>query len=64
MPTKQLLARLRKLQSCEQSLKSSDRNLEKIFDPIQIEFKDTDEWIAAYQQLKAILDKREHLAKK
>lgn len=64
MPTKSLLARLRKLQMCEQSLQFSDRNLDRIPNPEQIEFKDTDKWVVAYQQLKSILDKREHLSKK
>ena len=61
MPTKRLLARLRKLQACEQSLELSDRNLTEVTDPERIEFKDTDKWIIAYQQLKIILAKREHL---
>ncbi len=64
MPTKQLLARLRKLQSCEQSLELSDRISIENIDPKQILFKDSDQWVVAYQQLKNILGTREHLDKK
>ena len=62
LSTKQLLARLKQLHQCEQSLSLSDREEHEIH-PEYIEFKDSDEWTTAYQQLKDILAKREHVPK-
>ncbi|MEZ5427751.1 MAG: hypothetical protein R2747_15890 [Pyrinomonadaceae bacterium] len=61
LSTGRLLARLRQLQRCEESLALSDRDDEGPSD--SIEFKDSPEWIAAHCQLKEILDRREHIPK-
>src|SRR5581483_61318 len=55
---KQLLARLRRLQQCEESLVLSDRFSSD--DSGQIEFKCSPEWIAAHQQVKRGLSHCEH----
>jgi hypothetical protein len=61
LSTRQLLARLRQLQQCEESLALSDRQSGGI--PGCIEFKQTADWAAAYQQLRQILSNREHVLK-
>jgi hypothetical protein len=57
LPTKQLLARLVQLRQCEKSASLSDSGEDGAW------FKDSAEWSAAYEQLKAILARREHVAK-
>lgn len=57
--TRQLLARLRRLQQCEESLAFSDRQSADI--PGYIEFKQSADWIAAHRQLRQILSNREHI---
>lgn len=57
--TRQLLARLERLQKCEASALLSDESEQP--DPIGILFKDTAEWIAAYEQVKSVLAQREHV---
>jgi len=61
LPTKRLLARLKQLLSCEESLSLSDTSDQ----PASARgiFKDSPEWISAYEQLKAVLSKREHIPK-
>jgi len=65
MHTGSLLARLRRLQQCEESFEHSDRSgTEMEPDPSEtgrIEFKNTSVWRAAYRDVKEILDTREHL---
>jgi hypothetical protein len=63
MHTGSLLSRLRQLLACEESLAHSDRLGDESGQPSSriIEFKDTDEWIAAHRDLKEILAHREHL---
>lgn len=61
LSTKQLLARLRRLQQCEESLALSDRQSAGISGGI--EFKQSADWIAAYLRLRRILSDREHVPK-
>lgn len=61
MPTKRLLARLKRLQECEESAASSDRDADR--DREGIEFKQTEAWQEAHRLLKQILAGREHLPK-
>lgn len=65
MHTGSLLARLRKLQQCEESLQQSDRDsiedAPNLARTEHIEFKETSEWAEAYRDLKEILNNREHL---
>jgi hypothetical protein len=63
LPTKQLLARLKRLHQCEESLALSDQNSQSYSAPGSIEFKDSSEWIAEYDRLKEVLAQREHIAK-
>jgi hypothetical protein len=58
LSTKQLLARLRRLHQCEESLTLSDREHNA-----GIEFKQSAEWIAAHEQLRQVLSRREHVPK-
>lgn len=58
LPTRQLLARLRRLHQCEQSLAQSDRDSPD--DSGVIEFKDSPEWALAFEDLKKVLTRREH----
>lgn len=58
LPTKRLLARLKQLHQCEESVSLSDRTGEHTIAGAM--FKDSPEWIAAYEQLKRILAGREH----
>ncbi|HZS09883.1 MAG TPA: hypothetical protein VFD58_33965 [Blastocatellia bacterium] len=62
LTTRQLLARLRCLQQCEESIELSDRGDGRTL-PDTIEFKNTPEWSAAYQQLKDVLARGEHILK-
>jgi hypothetical protein len=59
LTTKRLLARLKQLHQCENSAALSDRVNEH--DGGNQMFKDSPEWIAAYEQIKRILAKREHV---
>ena len=61
LPTKRLLARLKQLHRCEESLTLSDQNIEEYEPSGRIEFKDSPEWIAEYKYLKEILTQREHI---
>jgi len=60
--TKQLLSRLRRLHECEESLALSDRD--SADDAGCIEFKQSQEWIAAFHDVKQVLARREHVPKK
>lgn len=59
LTTKRLLARLKQLHQCQESISLSDRASEP--DTSGEVFKDSSEWIAAYEQIKRLLAKREHL---
>lgn len=61
LPTKRLLARMRQLHQCEGSLSFSDYH--DASEASGVMFKDSPEWVAAYQQLKLILAGREHIPK-
>ena len=61
LPTKRLLAKLKTLHQCEQSLVLSDRDLSEYISSEFIEFKESPEWIAEYDSLKKVLNKREHI---
>ncbi len=61
-PTKKLLARLKRLNQCEQSFGLSDRvEFEQNLNSELIEFKETVEWQTEYEKLKEILKDREHI---
>src|SRR5262245_8300774 len=62
LPTRQLLARLKRLHRCEESVLLSDRDDESNTSET-ILFKDTPEWKTAYEQLKFVLSQREHVPK-
>ena len=64
LPTKRLLARLKQLYGCEESLALSDQDISKYESSGFIEFKDSPEWIAEYKFLKDILNHREHIPSK
>ncbi len=64
LPTKRLLARLKRLHQCEESLALSDREISKYKSSDFIEFKESPEWIAEYNSLKNILSQREHIPSK
>lgn len=61
LTTRQLLARLNRLRQCEESFSLSDRTANEISD--SIEFKDSPEWTAEYNNLKEVLAHREHIPK-
>ena len=61
LPTKRLLARLKRLHQCEESLDLSDREISEYKPSGFIEFKESPEWIAEYNCLKDILSRREHI---
>jgi hypothetical protein len=62
LSAKQLLARLRQLNQCEESALLSDRD-DASKTSVTIQFKDTPEWKAAYEQVKGLLSLREHIPK-
>ena len=62
LPTKRLLARLRRLHECEESLALSDKDVAD--DSGCIEFKQNPEWISAVRDVKQVLAVREHIPKK
>ena len=59
--TKQLLARLRRLQACEESRALSDMTVEEVRAVQGILFKDTPEWKRAHKSVKEVLATREHV---
>jgi hypothetical protein len=60
--TKELLGYLRRLHQCEESFESSDMAInEDLNDSDTIYFKQTEKWKRAYDMVKLILSKREHL---
>jgi hypothetical protein len=61
LSTNQLLARLKQLHQCEESLAPSDRDVAN--DSGCIEFKQSQEWILAFQDVKQVLSRREHIPK-
>ena len=68
MHTGTLMSRRAALLKCEESFETSDRNgyEDKPSASISgvIEFKDSPEWKQAYNQLKEVLSKREHVPNK
>lgn len=63
LSTKQLLARLKRLLQCEESLALSDREAQDYEASGSIEFKASPEWAAAYHDVKEVLARREHIPK-
>jgi hypothetical protein len=61
MPTKQLLGRLRRLHECQESAAVSDFTADEIAASKGILFKDSPEWVVAFQQVKRVLATREHV---
>ena len=67
MHTGSLLARLQQLRECEESYDWTDHlpsEIELLKSDGRIHVKDSDIWVEAYRDLKAILDTREHFASK
>ena len=62
LPTRQLLARLRRLHECEESLALSDRDVADSSGCI--EFKKSSEWVTAYQDVKQLLSRRKHIPRR
>jgi hypothetical protein len=62
LPTKRLLALLRRLHECEESLALSDKDVAD--DSGCIEFKQSPEWVSAFRDVKQVLASREHVPKK
>ena len=62
LSTKQLLGRLKQLHQCEESLALSDRDVAD--DSGRIEFKQSQEWVSAFHDVKQVLSRREHIPKK
>ena len=62
LSTKQLLGRLQHLRQCEESLEFSDRD--SIDNSGCIEFKQSPEWLVAFNDVKQILSRREHIRRK
>lgn len=63
LPTRRLLARLKRFQPCEESLDLSDRASDHGTKPGFIEFKDSPEWKTEYDYLKKLLKNRDHVSK-
>jgi len=61
LSTRQLLARIRRLHQFEESLALSDR--EASDDSGCIKFKQSPEWIRAFEDVKQVLSRREHVPK-
>lgn len=64
LPTKRLIARLRQLQRCENSLDLTDQIVTEYEPSGRIEFKDSADWITEYKKMKEILSRREHIPSK
>jgi hypothetical protein len=62
LPTQRLLPRLRQLHQCEQSLAHSDRDCAE--ESGVIEFKESPGWILAFEELKKVLSRREHIPRR
>ena len=62
LSTKQLLGRLRRLHACEESLALSDRDVAD--NSGCIEFKQSQEWLSAFRDVKQVLSRRGHVPKK
>ncbi len=63
LSTKILLARLKRLLKCDDSVELSDQENGFLVNPNQIQFKNTAQWISAYENVKAELAKCEQLPK-
>ena len=64
MPTKALLARLQRLRWCEENADRSDLTNDEIGSlKGMIIFKNTSFWRDAYNDVKTVLDEREHISK-
>ena len=61
LSTRRLLARLQRLRECEESLAVSDQTTRS--ESGTIEFKQTQEWVQAFQDVKQVLSRREHVPK-
>jgi hypothetical protein len=63
MPTRSLLGRLRRLRECQESIERSDLDSVEIAALTGINFKADPLWSEAYEQVKTILETREHVAR-
>ncbi|MEO6588825.1 MAG: hypothetical protein ABIP06_05805 [Pyrinomonadaceae bacterium] len=61
---KRLLARLKCLHQCEESIIKSDRDIYNCEASDFIEFKESENWIKEYNNLKELLAEREHIQNK
>lgn len=65
LPTRALLARLRRLRWCEECPTGSDLTEEEVASAAHlILFKSDEAWRTAYSDLKDVLARREHVARK
>lgn len=62
LPTRQFLTRLKRLHQCERSLALSDRDFAN--DSGIIEFKESPEWVLAFEDLKRVLSGRDHIPRR
>ena len=62
LSTKRLLERLKQLHQCEESLALSDKD--GADDSGRIEFKQSQEWVSAFHDVKQVLSLREHVPRK
>ena len=61
LTTKRLLAYLRSLQQCEESIEASDWNEDEVASVSGIIFKASDEWKLQHNLVKAVLAKRPNI---
>lgn len=57
------MARRKALLACEESIDLSDREQGYIEDAARIEFKQSEQWVIAYNDVKAVLNARENWSK-
>ncbi len=60
MHTGSLMARRKALLACEESVELSDTDDDYVADPATIEFKQTEQWAVAYNDVKTVLNAREN----
>ncbi len=61
LSTPALLARLKRLQMCEQSAEASDMSAAEVAEAAGIVFKNSDSWQRAHDEVRAVLATREHV---
>jgi len=61
--TKRLLSYLKHLNKCQESFEKSDNEIKLEQSGIHIKYKNSEIWMKAYENVKSILNKREHIEK-